>query len=289
MSLRSCICLAAAGVCGAAAGQAPAESLKFEVASVKAADPNSGPGGGRVPQLQEMIRNSRPVGMIPTVDAGRVRIQGWTLLDLISAAYSLRPNQVTGPSWLSEQSWDIEARIPEGAPKERIHEMLQALLEERFGLKIHRESRTESGYALVVGKNGPKLQEASTAPDPLEGLSPEDRKAKMQEQVQAALKRMMEARKNGEARPGMSRSSWRAITTEQLASHLAPLAQRPVIDTTGLTGKYDVTVETWGDSADEPGQTVFVAVEKLGLKLEPRKVTLDTLVVDQCAKTPTAN
>jgi uncharacterized protein (TIGR03435 family) len=61
-----------------------------------------------------------------------------------------------------------------------------------------------------------------------------------------------------------------------------------VVDETGLTGKYSVTIETWKNT-DVPGGTVFDAVEKLGLKLEPRKVTVETVVVDQVSKTPTAN
>jgi uncharacterized protein (TIGR03435 family) len=65
-------------------------------------------------------------------------------------------------------------------------------------------------------------------------------------------------------------------------------AEAPVVDETGLTGKYSVVIETWSNS-DVPGGTVFDAVEKLGLKLEPRKVTVETVVVDQVSKTPTAN
>ena len=64
-------------------------------------------------------------------------------------------------------------------------------------------------------------------------------------------------------------------------------AEAPVVDETGLTGKYSVAIETW--NADAPGGTVFDAVEKLGLKLESRKVTVETVVVDQVSKTPTAN
>jgi uncharacterized protein (TIGR03435 family) len=81
---------------------------------------------------------------------------------------------------------------------------------------------------------------------------------------------------------------WPSITTEELASRLVRFAEAPVVDKTGLTGKYSVTIETW-KNADVPGGTVFDAVEKLGLKLEARKVTVETVVVDQVSKTPTAN
>jgi len=73
-----------------------------------------------------------------------------------------------------------------------------------------------------------------------------------------------------------------------LASGLVRFADAPVVDKTGLTGKYSVFVETW-KNAVVPGGAVFDAVEKLGLKLEPRKLTVETVVVDQVSKTPTAN
>jgi uncharacterized protein (TIGR03435 family) len=65
-------------------------------------------------------------------------------------------------------------------------------------------------------------------------------------------------------------------------------AGAPVVDETGLTGEYKVTIDTWSNP-DVPGGTIFDAVEKLGLKLEPRKLTVETVVVDQASKTPTAN
>src|SRR5205814_5568237 len=69
-----------------------------------------------------------------------------------------------GPDSMKSQRFDILAKMPEGATKEQVPEMLQALLAERFQLKVHRENREQSIYALVVGKGGPKLKEA--APDP---------------------------------------------------------------------------------------------------------------------------
>jgi uncharacterized protein (TIGR03435 family) len=99
---------------------------------------------------------------------------------------------------------------------------------------------------------------------------------------------MQQSRESGTPLVGLERYSSRSTTTETLASQLARLAEAPVVDETGLTGKYSVTIETW-KNADVPGGTVFDAVEKLGLKLEPRKVTVETVVVDQVSKTPTAN
>jgi len=82
--------------------------------------------------------------------------------------------------------------------------------------------------------------------------------------------------------------TWPSVTTEELAARLVRYAEVPVVDTTGLTGKYSVTIEV-SNNDDEPGNTIFDAVEKLGLKLEPRKVTIEAVVVDQVSKSPTPN
>ena len=222
-----------------------------------------------------MMRTTRPPGFIPMDNPSRVRLENWALLDLIAAAYRERAAQVSGPAWLSDRSFDIEAKAPDGAPEEKVNAMLQSLLEERFGLRVHRETRTGQGFALVVGKNGPKLKPAEPPPDP-------------QKRASDFQKRMQANQESGTRRVGLSRANFASITTEGLAFQLVRFAEAPVADETGLTGKYSVTIETW-KNGDVPGGTVFDAVEKLGLKLEPRKVPIETVVVDQVSKTPTAN
>lgn len=88
---------------------------------------------------------------------------------------------------------------------------------------------------------------------------------------------------------GESMAFMAGITTQELAGRLTSMAGGPVVDKTGLTGKYNVDIETWRATDDQPGQTVFEAVEKLGLKLERQKVTVDLLVIDKISKTPAAN
>ena len=289
--MRSVVCTAIALICINLWAQTPPARPQFEVASVKpAATDEKGLDG--IPMIREMMRNGRLPGMIPMADPGRIRLENWALLDLIAAAYSVRATQVSGPAWLSDQSFYIEAKVPEGTPKEQLNAMLQSLLEERFGLKVHRETETKQGFALVVGKNGPKLKPAEPLPAPAPGLTEEERKAKTRQQVRASMaammKRMQENRENGTPLGGFSTVTWPSVTTEDLASRLTRFAEAPVADETGLTGKYSVAIETW-KNADLPGGTVFDAVEKLGLKLEARKVTAETVVVDQVSKTPTAN
>jgi uncharacterized protein (TIGR03435 family) len=229
--------------------------------------------------------------MIPMDGQDRVHLENWTLLDLIAAAYQVRASEVTGPGWLSEDCFEIEAKVPPGAAQSELNAMLQSLLEDRFGLKVHRAAQAAEGYALVVGKDGPKLKASQPAPPAAAPeLTPEEQKAqleqKMQENMAARMKQMQE--KSAVVGPGLSRQSFSSITMGDLAASLMRPAGAPVVDATGLTGKYTVTIETW-KNPDVPGGTIFDAVEKLGLKLEPRKVSVETVVVDQVSKMPTAN
>jgi uncharacterized protein (TIGR03435 family) len=285
MARRSVVFLALAGVFCASAQTPPPARPQFEVASVKPTAANADPLRAMAPRLALMRSLVHQNGIIPG-DKGRVHIEHWPLLDLIAAAYRVRTTEISGPTWLGDQYFDIDAKIPTGTPADQRNEMLQMLLEERFGLKLHRESKVESGFALVVGKNGPKLKASAPPPESRKDLSPEEQKALAREQAEGAMKLMQASMKKGPQRPG-SRASWTGITAGDLANRLARLAEGPVVDLTGLTGKYDVLVEMW--QGDEPGGTIFDAVERLGLKLEPRKLTVALLVIDRASKTPTAN
>lgn len=118
--------------------------------------------------------------------------------------------------------------------------MLQALLEERFSLQVHRDKQIKPGFALVVGKNGPKLRPAEPPPALEPGLTEEERKTKNKEQAQmriaAMMTRMQENRESGPPLVGLSTASWDSVTTEELAFRLARFAEAPVVDETGLTG-----------------------------------------------------
>jgi len=151
----------------AAFAQAPRPA--FEVASVKPASQKNDPMFAR---LAGMV----PLSLRPA-DPGRLRITNRSLRAIVAAAWNVPSAQVSGPSWMEETFVDIEARIPEGQSS-KIAEMLQVLLEERFGLELHRESRIVSGYELVVAKGGSKLEPAQ-AEDDLTPLDPEERKKRV--------------------------------------------------------------------------------------------------------------
>jgi len=114
---------------------------RFEVASIKSAPPVGSTGGQRGLRM----------------DKAQASFGGMSLSALISYAYGVKLQQVTGPDWLTTERFDIEAKLPEGASMERVPEMMQRLLAERFGLKFHRESKEFPVYALVAAKAGIKL------------------------------------------------------------------------------------------------------------------------------------
>src|SRR5580700_4133702 len=181
--MRYAVYTAIALICINLRAQTPPARPQFEVASVKPAA-NGETSGGRFPMMRAGAREFMRKNW-NALYPGRVRMEDWALIDMIAAAYSVRLDQLSGPAWMSDQAFDIEAKLPAGAPKEAANAMLQSLLEDRFGLKVHRDTQTRQGFALVVGKNGPKLNPAEPAAAPAEGLTEEERRAKASEQAQA--------------------------------------------------------------------------------------------------------
>src|SRR3954452_12602697 len=140
---------------GAAMAQAPAAKPQFEVATIKLAPPLN-PAMAAAGKMH--------VGM--NIDAARVDIGYLSLNDLIMVAYKVKQHQVVGPDWMKNQRFDILAKLPEGATKEQVPEMLQGLLAERFGLTFHKEMKEQSVYGLLVGKGGPKMKESAKEDEP---------------------------------------------------------------------------------------------------------------------------
>ena len=243
--------LAAAGVAAAQGTDPTGGRASFEVASIKFhPDPIT-------------------VSADPSTRGARVTATAVTLLDLITSAYGVRYEQVAGgPGWMNTSHYDIVAKAGGEAPltKEESRQMMQALLAERFLLRIHRETREAPVYALIVGKNGPKLKETSAG-------APGDNFVR-----------------GGPA--GMHMEATRG-TMEQLARQLSATAGRPVINKTGLTGYYAYQLDwTPGNRPADPESdtpSLFTAIqEQLGLKLETAKGPMEMLIVDRAEK-PTEN
>ncbi|HXE63968.1 MAG TPA: TIGR03435 family protein [Bryobacteraceae bacterium] len=231
--------------------QAPARPA-FEVATIRPAviDPQTLRGGGHFG-----IR----------VDAHRVDIGTTPLLTLICDAYGLRPDQVSAPDWLKNTLFDIQATIPNGVSQDKVPEMLQVLLDDRFGLKTHHESKDQPVYALVVGKDGPKMTasapdttDVSTGPDgkpaptmsipSLEGAVTLTRSPKgfLLEMPGKEIEGRLWAKpvpSNGSG-PSRIRFESSGLTMKSFAALLSVgVLDKPVVDMTNLKGGYDVAVE----------------------------------------------
>jgi uncharacterized protein (TIGR03435 family) len=221
--------------------------LAFEVASIRIAEPITPAkvSGGKL-----------HVGM--TVNGNRVDIGFLSVADLIPIAYRVKSYQVSGPSWLAAQRFDIQATMPPGATSEQVPEMLQALLAERFKLTIHRETKEHSMYALVVGKKGPKLKEAEPDPEPPKAESgngsPSDESAPVKsENRPVSIKNDGKAMvitgggqkgqlRVGRGSDGSIRFESSKMTMEKLAETISRFVDRPVVDMTELKGEYQVAL-----------------------------------------------
>jgi uncharacterized protein (TIGR03435 family) len=295
-----------------------AQGQTFDAASIKpAAMPGAGPGG------RGMIRMG-PSGGPGTSDPGRIHYQFMNLKTLLMNAYDVKGFQISGPSWLDTERFDIQATMPPETTKEQFRIMLQNLLAERFGVKIHHETKELPMYSMVVAKNGPKMKE-SEPPPPYTGEPatpaplPQPGPLKMGPDGFPILPNMGGGRGGlfMMMMPNRARLMAKGQTMKDLATRLSDTLSKPVIDMTELTAKYDFTLtySTEGmnsgllgpvmmpppgaggggrgpvDTPDaETPLTIFAAIQsELGLKLEPKKGPVDLVVVDHIEKVPTEN
>jgi uncharacterized protein (TIGR03435 family) len=232
----------------AASGQSVTNSPAFEVASVK---PN------RTGVTGSALKRS----------GSRIAFDNVSLRECIAFAYGIadgRDYELSSPAWLDSEKFDIAATFPPETSRDRVREMLQTLLAERFHLKAHRENRTLKAYALVVAKRGSKLTQASDGEDAFIF--------------------------------GEGHVTARALSMSSFADRLSgPVfkLEQPVVDMTSIKGVYDFTLE-WapdGVSVDgHAGASIFTALqEQLGLKLEVREIAAGILVVDHADRVPTGN
>ncbi len=281
----------------AAFGQATAPPPDFEVASVKRMDPSSGAPGSNLMR-----------GGPGTSDPGQITFTAVTMNRLLMAAYGVGPDQVSGPGWIDSERYAIAAKVPAGADKAAVRVMLQQLLLERFHLKLHRETKTSRAYELVVARNGPRLRPSVES---VENAAP------------PASPSSAGLDKNGFPQPPpgryaasmagtVSRLAFRQFAISDLPKVLGLplgamagtiLSVAPVTDNTGLTGKYDFTLEFEGymgpggafspppaDGAGASAPNLFEALQtQLGLELKEKKIPIDILVIDHLDRVPAAN
>ncbi len=236
-----------------------ARSAVFDVASVKlnrsAAD-SSSTGFGR---------------------GGTFTARNATVRGLIEEAYVLKDDRLFGgPDWVGTAGYDVNAKPEAPVDVERARAMLQALLADRFHLKVHSETREVPVYALTIGKGGAKLKEAvdsncvtppsgpPTGPPPRTGYC-------------------------GGSVVSFGSMAGRKISAQKLAGTLSEIMGRPVLDMTGLPGVFDIDLQWTPDESQFGGKakvvesgapSIFAALLELGLRLEARKAPVAVMVID---------
>jgi uncharacterized protein (TIGR03435 family) len=232
-----------------------------------------------------------------TRDPSLFRAQNFGLFALIQMAYDVEGYQISGPDWMLSTWFDISATVPAGATKEEFKLMLQRMLAERFGLKVHQEQTEAHGYELVVAKRGPRLTASAKTNDDtsLPKALPSFGPPTYDKNGFPVIAPGSGISKRGGI-GGRTTARYTHETMRRFASELSFEVGGPVKDATGLKGEYDfmlrwVSSRSASDSDDPPGgPTVFEAVEKqLGLRLAPSKIRVTTLVIDHVEKTPTEN
>jgi uncharacterized protein (TIGR03435 family) len=226
-------------------------------------------------------------------------------------AYRMKAYQITGPDWLASERFDIVAKIPEGARPAQIPEMLQALLVDRFQVKMHRDKKELPAYVLEVAKGGVKLKE--TPLDAGGEYSEPSRGAVSVAAGGSAAGVGVNVGNGSSYSLSNNRFEAKKLTIGAFTGNLERFVDRPIVDMTDLKGQYDFTLErTLEDyramlirSAISAGVvlppealrvldggsmgSLFDALQKLGLKMEARKAALDVIVIDQMLKAPTDN
>jgi len=232
------------------AGLARAQGARpaYEVASVKVN--NSGSG------------NTSSNG-----SKGQVVMTNQPMQRLLERAFGVKPMQVSGPGWIQDERYDIVAKYPEETKNEDRVLMLRTLLEDRFKLAVHRETKEIQGFALVVAKSGFKLKPAKAE----DGSSTNS--------------------SGGRVRKLTAQRTSMVQLAELLTRYLGEL----VVDRTGIEGVYDFEFQWVNDDQPPSPETegvpsLFDAVqETLGLKLQRQRVPTEMIVVDHLERMPVEN
>jgi uncharacterized protein (TIGR03435 family) len=243
------------------------------------------------------------------IDGAQVRFTQTSLRDLIRIAWAVRDYQIEAPSWLASARFNVSAKLPDAHTQKQVPEMLQALLADRFALKVHRVSKDLPVYALVVRGAGLKIKESPREQS-------DEQPANIPEEVKLA---------GGGGRGGIVdygggsyfalphyRMEVRKLRMDLLAALLGNLTDRPVVDETGLSGRYDFDLELTESDYDammiraaisigevqspkdlqqlgEVGDPLPRALRTLGLDLRRGKGHVEVLIVDSVRKDPAEN
>jgi uncharacterized protein (TIGR03435 family) len=204
---------------------------------------------------------------------GSLTMRKVRLTACIRWAYGIQDYQVSGPSWLTDTWVDIQAKAASPVDQAELRRMLQTLLVERFKLATHRQTKEIPSLILTLGKNGHKLEATETEGSP-------------------------------SFKTGKLSLTGKGATLGQLTEFLSRALRNPVIDETGLTGRFNYFIDLnpyfseemrksggpdGGPPPDAPSIIAQAIQAQLGLKLDSKKAPVEMLVVDRMEKAPTEN
>jgi uncharacterized protein (TIGR03435 family) len=213
--------------------------------------------------MRKMMGPPRLAGI--HIEPGAVTMQRLSLMDYIRWAFQVSAGQVSGPAWLNEQRFDIIAKASGPVPEAQLRLMVQSLLAERFKMTFHHETKQLTVYNLMEAKGGTKCKTAAGEGEI--GFAPQP---------------------DGPA--SIQRASF-----AQVADLLSDIVQQPVVDETGLKGRYNCTLDPRpyqpepGQQPDMIGILTLMLREQFGLRVEQKKTAMDVVVIDHMEKTPTDN
>jgi len=263
--------------------QSPESPRKFEAADVRVSAKTANP----------FVRTGAARG-------GRYEVKDATMVDLIRIAYGFDADKVLGgPSWLEMDRFDVTAKVPADTTPEALNAMLQPLLEDRFKLVVHKDTRPLPAYALTAGKK-PQLKPAEGTEEA--GCRPQSAGTPVEGGIRLMTTNQSGATTTFNLGPGMTihyncRNMTMAAFAEGLRGMMgASVGTNPVLDETGLKGKWnfnvDYSLQLIGPMMANTGDrvTIFEALDKqLGLKLEERQVPTPVIVVDRVNEKPSEN
>jgi uncharacterized protein (TIGR03435 family) len=292
--IRGAILSGVAAFAGTSAFGQPTQTPTFEAASVRPSAPVPPTGG---------VYFGPARGGPGTPDPGQITWSYASMKAMLLTAFDAKNYQISGPAWLDTERYDVIAKVPAGATKEQVNAMWQNLLTERFGLTVRHQPKEFQVQELVIAKGGSKLKD--TAEDPASPLPPGPPKIKNGELLSPGQVLTIF--------PGSSphvHTVGRAQPISKLTELLSSSLGHPVLDKTGLTGKYDYaldyTIDLSGfqlpppppgapaaassvEAADPLPDLAGAMQQQLGLTLVAGKATLDVVVIDHLEKIPTEN
>ena len=228
------------------------QAQQFDVASI------------RIHQTEPEAIDRQRMDSVP----GSVTFQKVNLRDCIQWAYEVKDYQIEGPTSLASEKYDIRAKAGEPVPMPVLRKMIQNLLESRFHMQFHRETREMPIYELLTAKGGPKLHKA-------------------------------EPGGNTDMRAGNGSFQFRSMSMQQFAEGLAGLSAvaRPVLDRTGISGSFDFNIQFGSPlemkmamNGSEGSPSIFTLMqEQLGLQLKAGRGPVELFVVDAVDKAPLEN